>query len=370
MFGVRLRDERGVTATIVAVTLVVLFGMLALAVDLGFMTVKRRAMVRSSDAAALAFAESCTRSGLGTPDQQADALAVANVSDAVRLGPAAWPYQGVCLPGASLNWGTVTVTYQGPSGVFFGRILGVTDERVQASSTAVWGPAVAAGGVAPFMLSTGRLSNPDCWGIPNAAPGTHCWFYWNDKDIGNAQWGILNIQGDPTLPNWGWNVSPSYNCPSLNSGTLQAMMANAPPYLPMGNPDTYVCTRPGGPTDVWTQLKAFASLPETDPNKTRLFPINDSTKQVDRSGNLCPAPCDAVDKYDVIGFAALKVEGAFRGNEKDWPAECAALAPKKAKTNDANAWCLHAVWVDYFFQSGPPCPNCDPVHQEAVSLMQ
>jgi hypothetical protein len=121
---------------------------------------------------------------------------------------------------------------------------------------------------------------------------------------------------------------------------------------------------------VWTQLKAFASLPETDPNKTRLFPINDSTKQVDRSGNLCPAPCDAVDKYDVIGFAALKVEGAFRGNEKDWPAECAALAPKKAKTNDANAWCLHAVWVDYFFQSGPPCPNCDPVHQEAVSLMQ
>jgi Flp pilus assembly protein TadG len=372
--GLRMRDERGVSAAIVVVTLTVLLGMLALSIDIGFLAVKKRAMVRASDSAALAFAESCVRSDIGTPDAQADALAVKNVGNAVRVGPAAWPVTGTCSPGSSLNAGKVTVNYSGESGSYFGGILGVGQEHASATSTAVWGPALATNGVTPFMLTANRLSS--CTLIPNPTPGTDCWFYQNNGDIGNAQWGMVNTQADPSLSKWGWNVPSNYNsCPTYSTSELLALLANGAPFLPMGNPDTYVCTVTGQHTPVWNAFQDFESLPDTDPNKIKLFPINDSTRQVSKTGGVCtPAMMNAgtcnVDKYDIVGFAALRLQGVYNGNDSDWPAECKALAGPKGQKKDPNAWCFHAVWINWYSSSGPPCANCDTFGREAVGLLE
>ncbi len=52
-------DQEGVTAIIVALCLIALFGMLVLVVDVGGLLWKRREMVSGADAAALAAAKTC-----------------------------------------------------------------------------------------------------------------------------------------------------------------------------------------------------------------------------------------------------------------------------------------------------------------------
>jgi len=52
----RLRNERGAVVPIVALSLIALFGMVILAVDVGGLVAKRRTMVNTNDSAALAAA--------------------------------------------------------------------------------------------------------------------------------------------------------------------------------------------------------------------------------------------------------------------------------------------------------------------------
>ena len=54
------QDQEGVTAVIVALCLIALFGMLVLIVDVGGLLWKRREMVSGADAAALAAAKTCS----------------------------------------------------------------------------------------------------------------------------------------------------------------------------------------------------------------------------------------------------------------------------------------------------------------------
>ena len=78
-------DDRGVSAVIVAVALVAIFAMVVLVVDAGALLVKRRAMVRAADAAALAAAQTCLRDD-GSAEAEADTFAALNVSSAVAGG--------------------------------------------------------------------------------------------------------------------------------------------------------------------------------------------------------------------------------------------------------------------------------------------
>jgi Flp pilus assembly protein TadG len=50
-------DERGATAVIVVLSLIALFGLVVLTVDVGQLLFQRRGMVNASDAAALAAAQ-------------------------------------------------------------------------------------------------------------------------------------------------------------------------------------------------------------------------------------------------------------------------------------------------------------------------
>ena len=63
MMSVRSRigsnGERGATVVIVALSLVAMFGMIVLVVDVGGLLYKRRELVNASDAAALSGAQTC-----------------------------------------------------------------------------------------------------------------------------------------------------------------------------------------------------------------------------------------------------------------------------------------------------------------------
>ncbi|HEX5627682.1 MAG TPA: hypothetical protein VFY08_06650, partial [Actinomycetota bacterium] len=75
---VRLRDDSGATAVIVAILIFVLVGMLALAADGGILWAKYRGIRTANDAAALAAAYSCaTGEGLAGAETAADSIAAA-----------------------------------------------------------------------------------------------------------------------------------------------------------------------------------------------------------------------------------------------------------------------------------------------------
>jgi len=230
-----LHDERGVAGFIVAITMVVLLGMVALSMDLGLMLVKRRGMVNANDAAALAAAISCARTdGQVAADAQSDALAKSNVSNAVR---AADP---VYTPSCDAPAGRVTVHYQGSQKLYFAPIVGVSSPKnVSFESTARWGPAGGAGGVLPLMVNEGRLSTCQ---IPGTLKGTECWFYVDNNALGNATWALMNVQPACGDGKYGWNVSttvcpskvtagPTYKCPTFSNAELQAIVNQGSPAL-------------------------------------------------------------------------------------------------------------------------------------------
>jgi hypothetical protein len=74
-------NERGAVAVIVALSLIAIFGLIVLTVDVGQLLYKRRSMVNASDAAALAAAQTCAGTvDSDSPESMADTFALDNVA--------------------------------------------------------------------------------------------------------------------------------------------------------------------------------------------------------------------------------------------------------------------------------------------------
>jgi hypothetical protein len=345
----RVKDERGVAGVMVAILMVVLLGLVALSLDFGFMFVKRRGMVAANDAAALAFAESCAlRYGLADAEASADELAVANVSDANEAEP-------YVLEGDCDGSGRVTVHYQGQQKLFFAPIVGFDPQAtISTEATAAWGPVGGLGGVIPVMLSEGRLTTCD---IPFVDPGTVCYFYVDNGAIGNAEWALLNVQPDPSLPKFGWDVEDvNYNCPSFSDAELREVINEGSPFLPLDYPEaTYVCRVPGAHTATFRDIEGLEG-------QERLFPVNDPEGQIKRGGAPAPPPLTP-DFYNIVGFTKLVIESVMRGTDRDWDPACPGV-------RNANAWCLKAVWVDYTLESGEICTDCPDFGIRVIALTE
>jgi Flp pilus assembly protein TadG len=367
--GLGVRDEDGATLAIVVVSLVVILGMAALAIDFGTSYVTRRSMVNAADAAALAFAESCALGPAGSQDAQADDLARANTSDAIRKAgsPANWPVTGACAPGSTANKGSVTVHYQGQAPQSFAAILGrSSSQTVVANSSAAWGAANGAGGVLPVMLNEGRLTTCN---LPGPVPNTECWWYIDSSVLQTAQWALMNV--DPTCSDgkYGWNVTtacskvsnpnPTYNCPQFSDQDLQNIIQNGSPELKINYPQpTYACVTANG-----NRQNVFAAI-DALKGQTRLFPVNDETKQIKQGGVLCPAPCSSgLAFYDIVGFIQLKILNVWRGNNPNWDSvNCPGI-------KNANAYCFHAIWLGFTINSGGGiCDQCQNFGVETVEL--
>jgi hypothetical protein len=339
-------DEQGVIILIVALSLVVVFGMSVLVVDLGGLIVKHRGLVNANDSAAIAAAASFARNEAqvvtneGPAQAQADAFATDNVPDAIRekfsatIGISPIDCSQSQDPDAC---GTVEVGYESGQALFFGPAIGLGDQvTAHGAATAVWGPA---GGAQPSPIVvhldwlTDTDPNPDnenCAApVPNSNTSTPCAFWLGrqsgdgddgddgDDEIGaqdNSQWAWINL--NPT----GWNTPRGAECPDARSADLRDWIAGRDVPRVRINPvptPTFVCTTSGDAADHIEDLR-------DEIGHFKIFPVNDGQGdyappgQVDRNGDPCPRDQSCTPgQYNVVGFTVLKIDDVLRGDDDE-----------------------------------------------------
>jgi len=342
-------DESGAVLIILTLTLLALFGMMVLVVDVGSLLYARRALVNAADAAALAAAQSCgEKQGMGEANAQAEFYAVANESDAVVAS--GFPQY---FPSCDSPAGLVRVRVTSDQPLFFAPVLGAdSTTAVTTQATAAWGGAGAGEHVAPLMLSANRLSDceippPD----PDVVEVQICEFWWNDSGgpaddadaLANAEWGTLDLAS--------WDVDAAYNCPQggvppeFEEWMLEGFFLPLPINSPNPPEHTYVCRGHGNFGGALDNI--IQDVIDHDPPLFLFFPVNQPESQVDKDGNVCSPELSAttncsVQKYDIIGFARLQMLELYRGKQA-W-VMCPGI-PEAGR--DANARCLIAQWVGY-----------------------
>ncbi len=297
-------DERGATLVIVALSLIAIFAMIVLTVDVGGLLLKRRALVNGSDAAALAAAQSCaSTTDTANPEQVADTFAADNVAGLVPANGGITASSG-CDSAAN---GFVTVQYSQQQQLFFAQVLGFGGSApVTTTATAAWGP-LGGGNAVPIVVDSGTLQGP-CK-IPDGAQiGDQCNLWYNNgfDTLGNGEWGFLNLDK--------WNVSSTFNCSSAGGASNRSkyIQNDFPSTLdlngtPPGASPTYVCSDSGKATSNWSDLRSRIG-------DILLFPVNDCNGQLDKNGSVSPCPSNP-DKYDIIGFVGLYLQDVLRGDD-------------------------------------------------------
>jgi putative Flp pilus-assembly TadE/G-like protein len=283
----RTDDERGVSLVIVAISLVAIFGMVVLVVDVGVLLVSRRAMTNASDSAALAAAQSCVRDA-GDWESQADSYASSNVDGVVTGGIVDSSNCGVSEPGY------VTVDYTTTEDLYFTPVLGLADTHdVRTQATAAWGPAGGANPL-PIVLNLATFQG-DC-DIPNVDLGQTCYLWYDNDRFDGSNFGFMNLEQ--------WNVASTAHCSNAGNSQRQAWIEGSwdGDPLPLNYPDpTYVCTDSGIASSAWATLAGRIG-------DILVFPINDQSSQIMKSGS-------QIDKYNVIGFASLLLEEVLTVHE-------------------------------------------------------
>ena len=332
--GVRIRsrvgqgEETGATLVIVAIMLVALLGMVVLVLDVGGLLLKRRYMVQSADAAALAAAESCavganTVLGNGQPagDPKTTALTFAqgqrSTPDTTVL-PGAGADAGGIVESATVGCqtqpaGHVSVSYTTQQALFFAGVFGYgPSSAVGARSTAEWVPGGASNPV-PFAVQVGSFQSGNC-DVPTAPIGTICHF-WEDNGgssaggFGGSSFGYVD-----TNPN-AWNVAdPNHDCPKdSNKGSLTGYAGaggyNGTTPLPTLNYPaiTWVCGT-NGLTD--PTFQALWDYHVANPQVLFSFPVVDGPPNIVTQGSFISA-------WNVIGFVKMKLLDICRAKQKD-----------------------------------------------------
>jgi putative Flp pilus-assembly TadE/G-like protein len=311
------RREEGAVAVIVALVLLVFIAAVALAVDVGGLMLHRRGLVNSSDAAALSAARTCARGGFddhGSTEDAADTAALANslITDAEAHGvPNVIPSLSTTCGNTS---GHVTVGYTSQQSLFFAPVLGFDNRSpVHTEATASWG--LGSNNPIPLVLS-GQLAS-SCPKPPPTGANTvgqaPCGTWYDNDTLNNGNFGFLSLKPE------GWNVPANSNCSGGNAGSSEIgdWVSGAQPISVSLNwtDPTYVCNIGGfkGQSHPWNELETLASV-----DAVRDFPITWEGPGSPGSG----APPQGslptggkIEKYDVIGFAALKIIDVFRSQE-------------------------------------------------------
>jgi Flp pilus assembly protein TadG len=128
----RLRDESGAVAVFVALTMTIMLGCAAIAVDVSSAYADRHQLQNGADAAALAIALDCARNSCGDSAGTATTAVRANTT-AADAGDAT-----IGAPTVTTTGRTTTVTARATSNHFFGQVLGQASHVVTARSSASW----------------------------------------------------------------------------------------------------------------------------------------------------------------------------------------------------------------------------------------
>lgn len=138
--------ERGAVAIIVAISMFMIIGLAALAIDLGNAWQERRHVINGTDAGALAAAGVYSDSA-----DSSDGCAIA--PDFVLANSDADPDSITCEMSGDGVRGLVTVSASTPLDYVFAPVLGIDDTTVHSATTVRWGPAEnSASGMRPFAM--------------------------------------------------------------------------------------------------------------------------------------------------------------------------------------------------------------------------
>ncbi|NNF55678.1 MAG: hypothetical protein HKN03_14685 [Acidimicrobiales bacterium] len=148
-------DQQGAVMAITAIAMVTLMAAAALSVDLGVGWATRRNLVTSTDAAALAAAQTFVGGGDGCAVTAPSYLGTNAPSSTMTL----------CTTGSSGTAdGTVTVSAEQNVDVYFGKVVGMAPYIASSSTTVRWGPPAGATGLRPIGLCAdgiqGFLNDP------------------------------------------------------------------------------------------------------------------------------------------------------------------------------------------------------------------
>jgi hypothetical protein len=292
---------------IVVLTLIAMFGMIVLTVDVGQLLYKRRAMVNASDAAALAAAQSCAGlDDFDVPETMANTFAVENVSVATggitdMVGCDGPPF------------GHVSVQYGMSQDLFFAGVLGFGGPAaIQTEATAGWGPAGAANPL-PIVVYAGD-DQGNCDIEEGIGPDVSCYLWYDNDLFANSAFGFLNLCTESDPCQHGWDVSGGASCPnvgaSLRDDWINGNWDGGPNELNYPAP-TYVCRVSGITSSNWSALDGRV-------DEVLIFPVNDCTTHVDSGGNAIGcSSTEAPDKYNIVGFIALRLE-AVHDSAAEW----------------------------------------------------
>jgi hypothetical protein len=307
-------DERGATLVIVGIMLIAIFGFVVIVIDVGGLLTLRRSLVRASDSAALAAAQSFAKNEGGAAPGQADSFAGSNVDSPTRtLFSTQAGIPG--MPCSVTSCGSVTVRYTKDQPLYFAPVLGLASvEDVQHTSKAIWGPPGANVPVVPLVATDDALLDCD---LPNAAAGRECtMFYEADGDgtTSASEFGWLD------LSTAGWNVGPGAGgCSGTGASTLNGWLGTPVTTLSLNWPfATYVCPAGGVRDTNWQTLNDMA-----DAHVIVSFPVTDADG-LWSAANGGTAPHGKIDgasggtaKYDAVGFVSLRLVALYDGSEPE-----------------------------------------------------
>ena len=222
-------DERGAVVVLVAILVVVLFGMVALVIDVGSLLVLKGRMGTAADSASLAAAQSCAL-------EQGDVVAQAEANEVAlgNLGGVSGAESTSFVPSPSCTdpAGSVSVSYSGDQSMYFAPMLGFDAvASVGGSASAMWGPATVAEPI-PIVLNSDCDSRCSYWYEPEPETAVSRDDNFGFVDLG--AWRVLGGEQAPrcrnsanALPNWirGTQVvevslgqPPASACPVSGSG--------------------------------------------------------------------------------------------------------------------------------------------------------
>jgi Flp pilus assembly protein TadG len=308
-------DDRGVSAVIVAIALVAIFAMVVLVVDAGALLVKRRAMVKAADAAALAAAQTCLRDD-GSAEAEADTFAALNASSAVAGG----------IEDGGCDGHYVTVRYTTQQDLYFAPVLGFGDSgTVAASATAAWGATATARAV-PFVLVQGSFQSGNC-SIPDIPKNTECNFWFDNGGGGAGGFGGA-VFGSLNLNEWNWDgPCGSKDFPDNRHYAEAGGYDGADPLLLNYPEPTWVCEGDGLSDPIYVALSKNIG-------EIISFPIAESQVPVD-------------GKFNIIGFTAVELVDVVRANSAGGGDSGTCTINRHFLANEA---------VDLDTVTGPGCP--------------
>jgi len=350
-----------------------------LAIDGGELFMLLRQIVKATNAGMIAAAQWCAQSvGTAQTDTittRADQTATANISSATRTAgldfsngptspgqpPSQWGWSASQCNGGGTA-GYVRATY----GVSATQAFHLGGNRlVHATAIAQWGTAGGGSGVAPMALQEGRLSNCNITPGNFPPPGTTCAFWFDSNDLGHASWGWADLGS-------GWDVLKTAGCSGTGASQINSWITGSAVDLSLNYPEpTYVCVIGGLKT---SDMSTMAS----EIGKVYAFPVNDPCHitppapsgaihgQVNASGvQVCPPTTPA--KWDIIGWASMKLVGVDRGNSGGI-AKCTPPIGQGGVAGSANGYCITTQWIGY--QAGGSLPGSGGANfgTEAVGL--